>query len=145
MFCTGGVGTGKSFLRAIVDLLCLCPAKETGCSSVVVTAPTGVAARKVLGHKLHIIFRLPVQHGYKPDFYELPAYALKKLRNMFRSVHTIIIDEISMGSSKYFHNIHQRLCSIANNDLPFGGFNIILFGDFYQLGHIARKPDLGGL
>ena len=64
---------------------------------------------------------------------------------MFRSVHTKIIDEISMGSSKYFHNIHQRLCSIANNDLPFGGFNIILFDGFYQLGHVARKPDLGGL
>ena len=52
---------------------------------------------------------------------------------MFRFVHTIIIDEISMVSCKYFHYIHQRLCSIANNDLPFGGFNIILFGDFYQL------------
>ena len=97
------------------------------------TAPTGVAARNVLGHTLHSIFRLPVQHGNEPEFHELPAFALKKLRDMFRSIHTIIIDEISMVSSKYFNYIHQRLCSIANNDLPFGGFNVILFGDFYQL------------
>ena len=78
MFCTGGAGTGKSFLlRAIVDWLCLCHAIQPGCSSVVVTAPTGVAARNVMGHTLHSIFRQPVQHGYEPDFHELPAYALK--------------------------------------------------------------------
>ena len=134
LFCTGGAGTGKSYLlRVIVDWLCLCHPIQPACSLVVVTALTGVPARNVLGHTLISIFRLPVQHWYKPEFHELPAYALKKLRNMFRCIHTIIIDEISMVSSKYFHYIHQRLCSIANNNLPFGGFSIILFGDFYQM------------
>ena len=38
-----------------------------------------------------------------------------------------------MVSKKCFHYIHQRLCSIANNDQPFGNYNVILFGDFYQL------------
>lgn len=134
LFCTGGAGTGKSFLlTTVVEWLRLCFSQEPGCESVTVAAPTGVAARNVMGYTLHSIFRLPVQHGYEPDFHELPTYALKKLREMFKNVHTVIIDEISMVSSKYFYYIHQRLCSIANNDLPFGNFNVILFGDFYQL------------
>ena len=123
MFCTGGVGTGKSFLlKAIVGWLCLCHAKQPG----VVTEPFGVAARNVWGHTLYGIFRLPVQHGYEPDFHELPAC----IQCMFQCVHTIIIDEISMVSSKYFHYIHQRLCSIAKNDLPFGG---VQYNSFWGL------------
>ena len=44
-----------------------------------------------------------------------------------------------MISTDSFHFIHQRLCSIANNTLPFGGYNIILFGDFYQLRPVRGK------
>lgn len=133
LFCTGGAGTGKSFLlTTVVEWLRFCHPKQSGCESVVVAAPT-VAARNVQGFTLLVILRLPVQHGYEPEFHELSAYALKKLRDMFKTIHTVIIDEVSMVSIKYFHYIHQRLCSIANNDQPFGNFNVLLFGDFYQL------------
>ena len=134
LFCTGGARTGKSFLlQTIVEWIRLCCAKQSGCESVLVAAPTGVAARNVNGYTLHSIFKLPVQHGYEPEFHELSPFMLRKMRELFRNIHTIIIDEISMVCCKYFHYIHQRLCSIADNYELFGNFNIILFGDFFQL------------
>ena len=140
LYCTGGAGTGKSFLlQTIVEWLRLCHSAQPETECVIVCAPTGVAARNVKGYTLHNIFKLPVQHGYEPDFHELPSYTLKKLRQLFFNVHTVIIDEISMVSTKYLHYIHQRLCSIANTDSPFGNYNIILFGDFYQLRHVRGR------
>ena len=51
-----------------------------------------------------------------------------------------------MISARTFQHIHERLCSIADNDLPFGNFNILCFGDFYQLrpvrGHYLFKHNL---
>lgn len=78
LFCTGGAGTGKSILlQTIVEWLRLCHPVQSGSDCVIVCAPTGVAARNIKGYTLHNIFRLPVQHGYEPDFHELPAYILK--------------------------------------------------------------------
>ena len=134
IFCTGGAGAGKSFLlKTIVEWIRLCYPFQPGHDPVIVTAPSGVAARNVLGLTIHSVFRLPVQHGYEPEYHDLSSFALKKLQDVFRNVHTIIVDEISMVSCKYFHYIHQRLCSIKNCGEPFGGLNVILFGDFYQL------------
>lgn len=97
------------------------------------TAPTGVAARNVLGFTLHSVFKLPVQREYEQKCHTLNNAALKELRQFLYGIHTIVIDEMSMVSVKTFHSIHERLCAIADNSEPFGGFNILLFEDFFQL------------
>lgn len=65
---------------------------------MLVTAPTGVAARNVLGFTLHSVFKLPVQRGYEEECHTLNNAEFKKLRQFFYGIHTIIIDEISMVS-----------------------------------------------
>ncbi|XP_053398286.1 ATP-dependent DNA helicase PIF1-like [Mercenaria mercenaria] len=55
------------------------------------------------------------------------------LRRKFAGVHTVVIDEISMVSDRMLTVISRRLTEISGNNLPSGGFNIILFGDFFQI------------
>ena len=107
--------------------------KHAGTNPVIVSAPTGVVARNVNGYTLHSVFKLPVQRGYEPECHELSPLNLKRLSALFKDVHTLVIDEISMVSAKVFTHIHQRLCAISDTNIPMGGFNIILFGDFFHL------------
>ena len=142
IFITGPGGVGKSFLiRVLVEYLTLFTAKVSGIVPVSVLAPTGVAAFNIKGRTIHSSLRIPVQHGYVTEYTELSARNLQKLRSTFENIHTILIDEISMVSSSMLEHIHLRLQSIKNNNLPFGGLNIILVGDFFQLrpvkGHFA--------
>lgn len=60
-------------------------------------------------------------------------YCLKQLRKNFQNVHTIILDEVSMVSSSMLTFISRRLSEISDNNLPFGGYNVITVGDFFQL------------
>lgn len=134
VFITGGGGTGKSYLlQVIADYLRLCHPKVSNNDPVIIAAPTGVAARNIHGVTLHYAFRLPVQHGYESSLHTLSPRTLKHLQSKMQTFHTIIIDEISMISAKTFTHIHHRLCSIANSTTPFGNYNIICFGDFFQL------------
>ena len=55
------------------------------------------------------------------------------MRQKYAFVHTLIIDEVSMVSAETLNSIHDRLCAIADSDEVFGNFNIILYGDFFQL------------
>ena len=142
---TGGRGgTGKSFLlQLLTDYVGITHAISAHHHQVIVGAPRGIAARNVKACTIHSIFRLPVQHGYEAQLHAISAQNLKILREKFRYVTTIILDEISMISMKTFEYIHERLCNIADNNHPFGNYNIICFGDFYQLrpvrGHYLFK------
>ena len=143
-FITGGAGVGKSYLlQVLVDWLRLCTARTTNSDPVILTAPTGIAARNIRGITVHSAFKLPVQHGREPDYRDLSSTSLQQLRKQFIHIHTVVIDEISMISSKTFTFINDRLCAIKDSDEPFGGLNVILFGDLYQLrpvnGHYVFK------
>jgi len=101
--------------------------------SVLVCGPTGTSA-KYFGEKtLHSSLKLPVQHGSEPSYKELSSKTLQNLRKQYRSIHTIVIDEISMVSSQTLLYILRRLCSIKGNDDYFGGLNVILIGDFFSV------------
>ena len=87
-------------------------------------------------------FRLPVEHGNLTRYTKLSAERLHQLRLLCKDVHTIIIDEISMVSYETLGFIHQRLTEIKGTDdteVYFGGLNIIVVGDFYQLPPVCDR------
>ena len=102
-------------------------------------APTGVAAHTIGGQTIHFALKMPIQHGYRTDNAQLSSATLRKLRLSYNNKHTIIIDEISMVSAFMLEQIHLRLQFIKDNELPFGGMNVILVGDFFQLRPVRGK------
>jgi len=117
MLITGAAGTGKStLLREIL---------RRRKKHYVVVAPTGLAALNVGGSTINSFFKLP------------PEILLdrKNLRTSRSSgiFDTLIIDEISMLRCDILEAVDCRLRSWFRNDLPFGGIQIVMIGDPYQL------------
>ena len=136
IFITGGAGVGKSYLiNILVDWLRLSTSKFSGNDPVCICAPTGVAAFHVKGRTLHSVFKIPVLHRNNQEYKlkEISSHSLPQLRRLFKCIHTLIIDEISMVSADMLESIHYRLTVIKQNETPFGGLNVITVGDFYQL------------
>lgn len=132
LFVSGAAGTGKSFLIKTISEMVI-RYNDTTSPSIVRAALTGVAARNISGITLHRAFILPVDHRYKSSFFPLKSETLQQYRRFYKHVNTLIIDEISMVSYRFFDFISRRLCEIKGNSEPFGGINVLLFGDFYQL------------
>ena len=139
-FCSGVGGTGKSFLiDCLRDFIIIKYShKETDkkfFSSVLVAAPTGIAAFNVRGQTCHKLFKLPILNN-SSVYWNLSPDERKALRSLMESVKLIIIDEISMVSNVLLTMIHDRLSSaISEKDgiSPFGGKNFLVFGDLLQL------------
>jgi ATP-dependent DNA helicase PIF1 len=137
LFITGPGGTGKSFLiRALVG------AMPTDRQTAVV-ALTGCAALLLdCGAKtLHSWAGI----GLGKDPVDTLVASIKKktwkpcLRN-WKKTKTLIIDEVSMMQPDLFEKLDQIGRRIRDVDAPFGGMQIVLFGDFYQLPPIAVGP-----
>ncbi len=118
-FITGRAGTGKSTLLQLF--------KNTTHKKVVVLAPTGVAALNVQGQTVHSFFRFPGKPITKRD--------IKKLRNrkLYLNMEVLVIDEISMVRADMLDNIDYFLQLNRENPAPFGGLQVIFFGDLFQL------------
>jgi ATP-dependent exoDNAse (exonuclease V) alpha subunit len=101
-------------------------------------APTGIAAFNIIGKTLHSLLRLPVK-GKKSD---LSLATLQSLQALFRDCRFLIIDEKSMIDVQTLSLIDDRLRSIlpATSDLPFGGVNVLICGDFFQLPPVGGRP-----
>ena len=134
LFVTGGAGTGKSHvIKAIKEHLERSVSGGPNKHACMLMAPTGVAAFNIGGLTIHRALQLQVEHGRLARQISLGALALHDLRDLWKGVHTIIIDEVSMVSYQILKSIHSRLCEIYANDEIFGGLNVIAVGDFYQL------------
>ena len=134
LFVTGGAGTGKSHvIRAIKEHLERSVSGGPNKHACMLMAPTGVAAFNIGGLTIHRALQLQVEHGRLARRISLGALALHDLRDLWKGVHTIIIDEVSMVSYQILKSIHSRLCEIYANDEIFGGLNVIAMGDFYHL------------
>jgi ATP-dependent DNA helicase PIF1 len=135
----GVAGSGKTF-----TLLKTCArvqelAKEAGKQNPVFrAAPTGIAAFNIVGKTLHSLLRLPVK-GKKSD---LSVATLQSLQALFQDCRFLIIDEKSMIDIKMLSLIDDRLRATfpARSDQPFGGVNVLLCGDFFQLPPVGGKP-----
>ena len=140
LFLTGKAGTGKStFLRYI--------AANTKKKHIVL-APTGIAAINAGGSTLHSFFKLPF-HPLLPND---SMYSVRNIRNtlkynsekikIIREVELIIIDEISMVRADIIDFIDKVLRVYCRNMRePFGGKQLLLVGDIYQLEPVVREDD----
>ncbi|MEA3307569.1 MAG: PIF1 family ATP-dependent DNA helicase, partial [Elusimicrobiota bacterium] len=121
VFITGKAGTGKSTLLRYF--------RDHSLKDVVVLASTGVAALNVGGETIHSFF------GFKPDITMEKVKKLKGAKSRaFKKINTIIIDEVSMVRADLFDCVDAFLrLNGKDENLPFGGTQIILIGDLYQL------------
>jgi hypothetical protein len=129
LFITGKAGTGKStllhYLRATTT-------KET-----VVLAPTGVAALNVGGQTIHSFFQLP------PTLIDPQTIRSRRNTKLLQKLETLIIDEVSMVRADVMDGVDAALRLSRNNlHTPFGGVQVVLCGDLFQLPPIVRDAEL---
>lgn len=134
---TGSAGTGKSFL---IKHLCKELDKRTD-STYQVLAPTGVAALNVGGQTIHRFL------GLRPDIRTPTDYLKvhKRSRVPWSTLKVLIIDEVSMIHPDLFI-LFDSICRFHNRNKssgrPFGGIQMILLGDYFQLSPIPDKDAL---
>lgn len=140
LFLTGKAGTGKStFLRYI----CQHTKKKH-----IVLAPTGIAAINAGGATLHSFFKLPF-HPLIPTDSRFSNRNIKgtlkyngEKCKILREVELIIIDEISMVRADIIDFIDKVLRIYSRNmRVPFGGKQLLLVGDIYQLEPVLKEED----
>ena len=139
LFLTGKAGTGKStFLRYVA---------EHTKKKHVILAPTGIAAINAGGSTLHSFFRLPFYPLLPNDSRYSWRHIKETLkytgaqRKLIREVELIIIDEISMVRADIIDFIDKVLRVYTRNPEPFGGKQLLLVGDIYQLEPVLKDED----
>lgn len=106
--------------------------KAYGEETVAVTAPTGIAAINIGGQTVHSFAGIGLGRG------ERPAIVKKVMKNKsavdrWKQTKVLIIDEISMLDRNLFELLDEIARRVCGNDLPFGGIQIVVVGDFMQL------------
>jgi ATP-dependent DNA helicase PIF1 len=134
----GVAGSRKTFtvLKICAQLQEL--ARHSGKGNPVIRAAlTGVAAFNIVGRTLHSLFRLPV----KQKATDLSNATLQSLQALLSSIRFVIIDEKSMIDLKMLSIVDDRLRQIFPDraDQAFGGLNILLCGDFFQLPPVSGR------
>ncbi|WP_105567235.1 ATP-dependent DNA helicase [Microbacterium halophytorum] len=129
VFITGRAGTGKSTL---LRHLTWHTSKQ-----IAICAPTGVAALNVEGQTIHSLFRLPVGLIADSDLEQNDA-----TRKLLNAIDTVVIDEISMVNADLMDGIDRALRQARGRRAePFGGVQIVMFGDPYQLAPVPPRGD----
>ena len=132
-FFTGCAGTGKTFtLRSVID--------ELPQGSTFITATTGISASLLpRGTTLHSFAGIGHCEGTREQILKKVKQNPKGSKN-WKNVKTLVIDEVSMLSKDLFEILDYIAREIREcHSVPFGGIQLILCGDFYQLPPVSRK------
>lgn len=122
---TGKAGTGKSTLvRKFI---------QSTSKNVVVLASTGIAAIQIGGQTIHSFFGFPPRRLRPNDPETTPFSEYHPSARIIRQLDAIIIDEISMVRPDLLDGISEKLSNQLKCALPFGGLQVILVGDVFQL------------
>jgi tetratricopeptide (TPR) repeat protein len=140
LFLTGKAGTGKStFLRYV---------SQNTKKKHVILAPTGIAAINAGGSTLHSFFRIPFHPLLPNDNQYSPRNIRKTLKyssnhsKLLRELELIIIDEISMVRADIIDFIDKVLRIYCRNMRePFGGKQLLLVGDIFQLEPVLKEDE----
>ena len=127
VFVSGNAGTGKTtlihYLRDNISL------------RNVVLAPTGVAALNAGGATIHSFFRFP------PRIQDPENLRMPEDRRLYQKLELIIIDEASMLRADLLDTIDVFLRACNNDFSPFGGVQLLLLGDMFQLPPVVTPPE----
>lgn len=148
VFFTGSAGTGKSvLLRELIHRLRTKYRNAKGSSywesmstndAVAVTASTGIAACNIGGCTLHSFV------GVGLGAEALPTLIAKVRKNSntirrWQDTKVLIIDEVSMVDSDFMDKVEALARTIRRNDQPWGGIQVVLTGDFFQLPPVSKN------
>ncbi len=130
LFVTGRAGTGKStLLRAL---------REGYGDTMVVLAPTGLAAINVSGQTIHSFF------GFPPRLIQSDDIRRSRNGRLMRKLEFLVIDEVSMVRSDLMWAIDQSLrINRGRPREPFGGVRLLMFGDLHQLPPVVQQGEVG--
>jgi hypothetical protein len=125
----GRAGTGKShFIRSLVD--------QDRNYPQAVLAPTGLAAMNIGGQTVHSFFGFPprplIGNHEKPHWF---------FQRTARAINRLIVDEVSMLRADVLDAMDQHLKVARKSSRPFGGVQMLLVGDFYQLPPVVRGDE----
>ncbi|MDP2624564.1 MAG: PIF1 family DEAD/DEAH box helicase [Candidatus Peregrinibacteria bacterium] len=132
VFLTGAAGTGKTFLlNEYINHL------KDEFVTVGITASTGIAATHLNGVTIHSW----AGFGIKDELTQEDIQKLLKknyLHSRFEDTEVLIIDEVSMLHAHQLDMVDQVCRSFKQNDMPFGGIQLVLCGDFFQLSPVRK-------
>lgn len=128
VFVTGSGGVGKSWVI-----------NQVSTQNTVLVAPTGVAAINIGGATCHSVFSMPFGLVTQGDQFKISA----AMRKLFQgnTVDRIIIDEVGMLRADYLDLIDNKLKLVRRSKEPFGGVQVVVVGDFYQLEPIVSEEE----
>jgi len=134
VFITGSAGTGKTYLlNEYTQYL-----KERRVYPTIV-APTGIAASHLGGQTIHSFFALGIRESIDEGYVEF-LMDKKYLKTRFSKLKLLIIDEVSMVSPELFSSMDLILRGFKGTDAPFGGVQVVISGDFFQLPPVSKVP-----
>lgn len=133
VFLTGEPGSGKTHtVNRYVRWL-----RECGIDPAI-TASTGIAAAHIGGYTIHSWSGIGIKsHLTKDDFDRLRQN--KRLARRVRATRTLVIDEVSMLSAATLALVDAACRALRENHEPFGGMQVVLVGDFFQLPPVVPR------
>lgn len=136
VYLTGAAGSGKTYtLRNYISYL-----KEHGIGTAI-TASTGIAATHLGGMTIHSWSGLGIRDYMREEEIE-ELQERQYLWKRYENTKVLIIDEISMLHHFRFDLLDKVCRAFKRNDIPFGGLQVILCGDFFQLPPVTRLGEL---
>jgi ATP-dependent DNA helicase PIF1 len=131
IFVTGRAGTGKSTLLSYLV--------ENTQKNVAVCAPTGVAALNVGGVTIHSLFGFPF--GILGE-HDIARHLNRRTREVLAALDVLVIDEVSMVNADLMDAISKSMgIARGRRKIPFGGAQIVMFGDPYQLSPVPGNNE----
>lgn len=135
VFLTGEPGAGKTYT---IDLF-KAWMEEKGVAYAI-TASTGIAASHLDGSTIHSWSGLGIRRGLRKEQLDQIAYNTWMVERM-KPISTLVIDEISMLDAVLLDDVSNILKAVHGNTKPFGGIQVVLVGDFFQLPPVARDGE----
>ncbi len=135
VFLTGEPGSGKSHTINNYVEWCARDGRK-----VAITAATGIASIQISGVTLHSWGAIGTRSRLLPG--EARSIVSGFAGDRIRSAHTLVVDEVSMVSGAVLNMVNEVCRAARAADEPFGGLQVILVGDFFQLPPVIRR-DVG--